>query len=175
MGFWKIKRTKKILSNKFLKVLREHVVLPNGTEIKDYFITQGPDIVLIIPILRNKKIALIQEYKHGVKGRLTSFPAGMHFSGSLLSTAKRELREETGLSSREWEKLGSLSGMPHRERSKTEVFVAMNCVRMDKPKLEDTEQINIVEVSKNEVGKILTKERPINGIALAAWGLFEKS
>jgi ADP-ribose pyrophosphatase len=67
---------------------------------KDPAIDNGrPDAVIVVPILNHNKLVLISEWRAILNGREFSFPAGLvNENEDIVEAAKRELREETGLS-----------------------------------------------------------------------------
>ena len=97
---WEVVSTHRVLDTPYLKIRREHVVLPNGTVIPDYYIIENRGWVGIVPFTEDGRFLLNRQYKHGIGLVVVEFPAGMieeHEDNPLL-TAHRELMEETGYS-----------------------------------------------------------------------------
>jgi ADP-ribose pyrophosphatase len=59
-------------------------------------------IVIMVPVTREKKVILIEQYRSAVRGNVLEFPAGLvgdipgRRKESLVTAARRELIEETG-------------------------------------------------------------------------------
>lgn len=71
-----------------------------------------------------------------------------------LVTAKRELLEESGLESNDWELIKSYQPI-HKMDWEIFLFVAKNCKKITEPKLDPGEQIETIECSFDEFIKIV--------------------
>ena len=91
----------------FLRLTRQHVVLPNGRHIRDYHQIVFPDYVTIIPRTPSGDYLLLRKYNHGYRRTCMLFPGGLrHPDESPRRAAARELLEETGYSAPRWRCLG---------------------------------------------------------------------
>jgi 8-oxo-dGTP pyrophosphatase MutT (NUDIX family) len=102
-----------------------------------------PDTVVIIPTVGNKIVVLEEDqpYGAGVKSYI-DFPAGRadKEGAEILDEAKRELVEETGYASEDWELL--MSYEPHGKIIWTVyVYMARNCKKVADQKLDAGEKI----------------------------------
>ena len=85
-----------IYKGKFLDVWKDKVELPNGkTSSREYI--KHPGAVVIIPVLPDRKIGLIRQYRYPMGMEQIELPAGkLDKNEDHLDTAKRELEEEIG-------------------------------------------------------------------------------
>lgn len=92
----------------WLKVMQEHVQLPNGVEIQDYFRVLMPSYVMIFALTPQQEVVTVSHYKHGPEVVSLELPAGYIEAADIdpLATAQRELREETGMVTDTWRALG---------------------------------------------------------------------
>lgn len=92
----------------FLKAVRDHVQLPDGSHATREFIIH-PGAVMVVPMLDDGRLVVERQYRHPVDRVMIEFPAGKLDPGEdHLDCARRELREETGYSAREWAYAGQL-------------------------------------------------------------------
>ncbi len=97
-----------LLSGGFLEVCRDDVSLPDGSLATREFIRHG-GAVAVVPMLDDGSLVLVRQYRYPLSKVLLEFPAGKRDHGeSTLACAKRELREETGYTAREWAYGGEL-------------------------------------------------------------------
>ena len=62
--------------------------------------------VAVVPILKNKKIILVKQFRYAIKKELFEIPAGsINKNEALIDCAYRELNEETGFKANKIEKL----------------------------------------------------------------------
>jgi ADP-ribose pyrophosphatase len=95
---WEILTEHDEINNRWLRIRNVTFLLPNGKEMKDYFIAEKPSVVVIIPFNNEGKTFLIEEYERGVAEVGHKFPAGRVDQGELPSQAAgREFQEELGL------------------------------------------------------------------------------
>lgn len=90
-----------------LHVRRDEIALPDGgRSVREYFRHDGA--VCVIPLTGDGRVILEHQYRYAVGRVITEIPAGKLDSPDEdpLEAAKRELREETGATAREWIPLG---------------------------------------------------------------------
>ena len=47
---WKIKASKYLIKNRWLTVRQDHVVMPSGVEMDDYYVLEYPDWINVLAI-----------------------------------------------------------------------------------------------------------------------------
>ncbi len=89
-------------SGKFLTLKRDTVELPDGKHATREFV-EHPGAVMILPVFDDGRVLLERQYRYPIHKVLLEYPAGkLDPNESELACAKRELREETGYTAREW-------------------------------------------------------------------------
>ncbi|MEO0004217.1 MAG: hypothetical protein RLZZ22_1909 [Pseudomonadota bacterium] len=97
-----------VFQGHFLHALRDTVRLPDGSSaVREYI--KHPGAVMVIPLLDDGRVVLERQYRYPLQRALLEFPAGKIDPGEdTFACARRELREETGYSAREWARAGVL-------------------------------------------------------------------
>lgn len=173
---WQVLREQVVYDNlPWLRLIEQHVLLPNGRHIERYLISEGPDVVMMFPVTPAGEVIFVEQYKHGMGMLSLDLPAGyMDASDSSpLFAAQRELEEETGYRSERWTHLGSLFMSPNRSRGRIHYFLAEDCQPAGHQHLDPTEELRVRLFRLEEVprmmadGSVLT----ISSIAGMALGL----
>ncbi len=157
---WKCIKKEYLVSNQWLKLRKDKVLLPNGTLINDYYIIEKKDVVLVLALTNDNRIILKEEYRYPIDKITLELPGGTMNTGeeAPIEAAKRELLEETGYIGHEWKEFGILFDYPTRDTNRIYLFIARNIEQMSKQNLDISENIKCHLYSLNEV-----KELVING------------
>ena len=163
---WKKLSSEYALNSKWLKVRKDTVELPNGHIMDDYFIIEKKDVALIAALDSENKILLKEEYRYPIDDNLIELPGGTLEDGETdpLISAKRELREETGYVSDEWELLACNYDYPTKEANRVYIFCARNVKKVAEQKLDISENIKYKFVSTEEAVELCRRnEIKVNG------------
>jgi ADP-ribose pyrophosphatase len=88
--------SKIVYEGKVFGIRRDEVIEPSGVRTTREMITH-PGSVVVLPVLPDKRILMIQQYRHAAKQYLWELVAGRIDAGETpLQAAERELIEETG-------------------------------------------------------------------------------
>ena len=104
----KMVSSEEIFDGKILHVMRDTVQLPDGSgSFRELIRHVGA--VCIVPATEDGKVYVERQYRYPVDRVITEIPAGKLDSREedRLEAAKRELREETGLTADEWIDMGN--------------------------------------------------------------------
>lgn len=113
-----------------------------------------PGAVRIIAIEKDK-IILNREKQPACKEMFGTFGGRIEPGETPLACAKRELLEESGLKSSDWKLLNSYELYPEKMECNIYVYVARNCEKIQKPKLDKGEKIKSVAVTFDKFMKIV--------------------
>ena len=107
-------------------------------------IVEHPSAVAIVPIDADGRIVLVRQLREAVRGELLELPAGKRDPGEEpLTTGKRELREECGLTGGEWTLLTEFWTTPGFCRERMHVFLAEG-VEEGEAEPDEGEEVEIV-------------------------------
>lgn len=136
---------KEIYDGVVINLSVEEVLLPNG-EISTREIVKIRDSVGIIAINKEGKIIMVKQYRKAIESMLYEIPAGTVDDGEdALSTAKRELLEETGYSNGEIILVGEFYSSPGTNRTKHSIFLAKDVEKVSNDLDLDRDEFLVVE------------------------------
>lgn len=96
---------------------------PGRTAIRE--VVEHPGAVVVAAVDESEEVYLVRQYRHAVGRELLELPAGALEKGEVpLAAAKRELREEVGLTAAEWTALGSFYSSPGFANERLHAFLA---------------------------------------------------
>ncbi|MFH1317234.1 MAG: NUDIX hydrolase [Candidatus Woesearchaeota archaeon] len=168
-GKWKVLESEYLVQNKWVNVKREKIRLPNNKIIEDYYIIERPDSVIVFCLTKQNKILILKQYKHGAQEEIHEIPAGMIDDGETPEeAAKREVLEETGYKYEKIEKIGTIFLDPTATRSVCHIFFATGAEKVSEQKLDQTEDITVMEMTKEEVLENLKNSTLNSGIVPGA-------
>ena len=116
-----------------------------------------PNTIQVIAVQDDK--VLVGYEKQPLKGMFYSFFGGRQEKGELpLLTAKRELLEETGMASEDWELFKIYNPVSKIDWS-VYIFIARNCRKAAKPSLEPGERIIVKKFSFNDFISLVCSDK----------------
>jgi ADP-ribose pyrophosphatase len=156
---WQVKDSNLLFDHRWAKVRRDSCILPDGSEIDDYYYWEGNDFAQVFALTSENKVILVRQYKHGVKEIVLELPAGMIESvdGDPLIAAQRELLEETGFEAESWQSLGVLHVSSAKATTRAYPFLAQNAQWRHSPSLDDTEDIQVIFCSIPEILNLIAE------------------
>jgi ADP-ribose pyrophosphatase len=108
-------------------------------------IVEHPGAVAIVAVDGDDRITLVRQFREPTRAWLVELPAGtIDVREEPLATARRELREETGLGGGEWRVLGEFWTTPGFCRERMTVFLADGVEAIGAPTPEDDERLEVV-------------------------------
>ena len=144
-------------------IYREHVKAGNAS--------------VILPITEDNKVIMIQEARTPIGKVILALPAGMIEPGQEASKAAiRELEEETGYLASDIEFLREYHPSVGYSDEKINLYLATN-MKKTKQRLDDEENINVIEVPLEELIEMLDKNEIITAsttIAVMHYLLYKK-
>jgi ADP-ribose pyrophosphatase len=117
----------------------------------DREIVEHPGAVAVVAVDDEGCVTLVEQLREPARKRLVELPAGTAEPGEdPLETAKRELREECGLTGGEWRELAAFWTTPGFCRERMHLFVAEG-VERGEPEPEDDEDLELVRWERDEI------------------------
>jgi len=153
---WEVLSSKYLFNHPWLTARCDHVKLPTGVEIKEFFVMEYPDFCNVIAITKDGKFVMERQYRHAQQLTAFEIPAGCVEKGEdPMAAAKRELYEETGFAGGEWSHFMTVSPNAGMCNNSSHTFLAVGVEPVSTQHLEETEDIKVVLMEQDEVVKIL--------------------
>lgn len=154
---WQTLSSQYLFDRPWLKVRQDHVRLPRGHELPDYYVVEHPPWVNVVAETTDDRLVLIRQYRHGLAEVHFELPGGVADAEdeSLVKAAQRELMEETGFGGGDWREWMVLSANPARQNNRNYTFLARGVQRLERPTLDAGEDIAVQLVTKQAAREIV--------------------
>ncbi|MHC2991566.1 NUDIX hydrolase [Pontibacter sp. HJ8] len=154
---WKTLKSYNVFEHKWYTLRRDHVELPNGLVMDDYFVSVRPDVVLTFPVTEDGHVLFVRQYKHAAGDIFIELPGGVIDAHETdpLEAAKRELLEETGYTSDDVEPMLQVIDNPTKDTNKVSYFLARNVRKIAEQDLDESEHIEVLKVPLEEVEQMV--------------------
>lgn len=121
---WKTTRLHTVHRNKYFSIRQDDVVCPDGTHSTySYIVSRGG--VGIVPVDDSLNVTLIREYKYPIRAVGIHTVSGHIEQGeSPMTAARRELREESGITAHKWQSLGRIAASDGISSEYGHIFLA---------------------------------------------------
>lgn len=157
---WKTIQTETLTEDKYCTVKKNHVQLPDGTEINDFYTVTIPDAALIVALTEDNEIILKKEYRYACDEEIIECPAGMvENDENPLDTAKRELLEETGYTSDIWTWLGATRESTSKLTNRMWLFMAQRCRKVSEQKLDRNERVEVLKIPLDDAVRMVMENQ----------------
>lgn len=109
MNPWKTISISQIYANPWFSVREDRVTAPDGSDDIYHVVVAARIAIGVVPLWEDGFVTLVGQYRYPIQAYSWEIPEG---GGAIdippLESAKRELREETGLLAGTWEQLGQI-------------------------------------------------------------------
>lgn len=161
-------KSEELLRTPIFRVTMDKAIDPEGFEIDRAIIQHGGSSV-VMPIDEKGRALLARQYRLPAKDYLWEIPAGRMDEGETpLKAAKRELKEETGLTAKKWTKLFGLYMSPGFLAEKMHIYVAQE-LKQGKTNFMEDERIESHWFTPKQMNEMIKTGAIIDGKTIAAW------
>ena len=180
---WEEISTEHIVQDEWIDFRRSAFRFPDGSIYEPYYTYSRRNYVVIVASDTDGNYLMVRQFRQGIRKVTIEFPAGgierkdgKQYGGEddlssedAFAAAKRELREETGYESDEWTHLLTVPSNATISDNYAYLYMARNCRKVSGQDLDDTEFVNAVKHTPDEIEKMIKDGTFQQSVHVAAW------
>ena len=168
MRKWEVLSSKYLIKRPWLTARRDKLQLPDGRVVPEYYVLEYPEWVNVIAITKDGQFVMERQYRYGANSTNYEIPCGVMEEGETpLEAIQRELLEETGYGGGKWRELMAISANPTSMTNMTHCFVAEGVEKIAEQHLDETEELTVHLLSREEVLSLLRNNDMIQSLMIA--------
>ena len=187
---WEAISVEHIVQDKWIDFRKIAYRFPDGTTFSPYYNYSRRSYVVIVASDEEGNYLCVRQFRHGIGQVTTEFVAGGIENSTgreyitatddqashedALAAAKRELEEETGYTSDEWEHLITIPSAATIADNYAFVFRAKKCRRTREQHTDSTEFLRLVKYSPQEIEELIASGRFQQAMHVMAWLLSQR-
>ena len=180
---FKERSVRHFVENKWIDLREAWYTTPDGTVSGPYYTYSRKNYCVIVATDEGGRYLCVRQYRPGLGKVTTEFPAGgIERSGQMqygplndpeqedpLDAARRELREETGYASDDWEALLTVPSQATMADNYAYIFRARNCRRVDSQHLDESEYLNVLPLAPEQLEEKIAAGDFEQAVHIMAW------
>lgn len=186
---WEEIRTEHIVQDEWIDFRKSAYRFPDGRVFEPYYSYSRRDYVVIVASDEEGKYLCVRQFRQGIKEVTTEFPAGgiertdgreygrgrsQSDAEDALEAARRELLEETGYVSEDWQYLLTVPSNATIADNYAHIFTAENCRKSREQSLDETEFLKVRKYSAAEIEELITGGGFQQAVHIMAWLLAQR-
>jgi ADP-ribose pyrophosphatase len=166
---WELVRSEPGPDLVLFKTRFDWVMNPRNSSQLKAVVLEASDWVNIVALTPEEKILVVSQFRFGIGKTTVEIPAGLVEPGETpLEAAKRELKEETGYTTDEWNFLGWVEANPAFLTNRCYMWLAKNVIKNQLPTLDESEDVSGKEIFIDEMFREIREGRMRNSLTLLA-------
>ena len=157
---WEEISVEHIVQDKWIDFRKVAYRFPDGTTFSPFYNYSRRSYVVIVASDEEDNYLCVRQYRHGI--------------GQVTTEAKRELEEETGYTSDEWEHLITIPSAATVADNYAYIFRARNCRRTSEQHTDSTEFLYMVKHSAEEIEELIASGGFQQAMHVMAWLLAQR-
>ena len=173
MKKWEVIKSSVVHKNRYFSIVEEKFNTSGGG-IGKYFLMKLPDFVSVVAVEKGF-VYLVEMDRYALKRRILELPMGGIEEGETpLQAARRELREETGITAKRMQEIGCLESFKGRSDQRFNVFIAeeLSFGEQELDEVERDSDVRLVKLKIAEVSELIRKGRITDAHTLASFQIF---
>ena len=178
---WEELKTEHIVQDEWIDFRKSAYRYPDGRIIEPFYSYSRRDYAVIVASDLDGHYLCVRQYRQGIRQVTTEFPAGgierkegkeygsPENAEDALEAAKRELAEETGYVSEDWEHLLTVPSNATLADNYAYIFRARKCHKEKEAHLDETEVLKLSKYSYEEIEKKVYAGEFQQAVHVMAW------
>ena len=155
---WKVLSVQDVSPSSWFPVFKHSVKMPSGRRIDDYYVSHLGDVAMVLPVTSEGDVVFVRQYKHGISEITIELPAGRIEDGqSPEEAARAELIQETGIVAGRLSEIGQFTPVPSKDPCTVYGFLAEQLNFRSHQTLDETEEIELLILSTEELARCLAQ------------------
>ncbi len=195
---WEEISRKTLIHNEWIDLRESAYRFPDGSVFEPFYSYSRRDYAVIVATDEEGRYICVRQFRQGIKEVTTEFPAGgierkdgKEYAGrarmegdpseeggedteDILEAAKRELLEETGYESDEWEHLLTVPSNATISDNYAYIYAARNCRKVSGQELDVTEFLNVCLHTEEEIESLVHGGDFKQSVHVMAWLLAKR-
>ena len=178
---WEEIETEHIVQDEWINFRKSAYRYPDGRVFAPYYSYSRRDYTVIVASDEEGNYICVRQFRQGIKEVTTECPTGgiertdgkeygdRDAAETALDCAKRELLEETGYESSDWTHLFTIPSNATIADNYAYVFVARKCRKTGEQHLDETECLNVVKHTSEEIEDLIHCGKFQQSVHVMAW------
>lgn len=164
---WKRKSSKEIYENPWIQVIEDQVIRPNGSEGIYGRVLFKNKAIGIIPIDEHNNTWLVGQFRYTLNEYSWEIPTGGGDPDEApLATAKRELKEETGITAKSWQNIQRIHTSNSVTNEEGFLFLARD-LNYGETDFDDTEDLQVWKLPLEEAVELVMQSKITDALSVA--------
>ena len=184
---WTELKTEHIIQDEWIDFRRSSYRYPDGRVFEPFYSYSRRNYTVVVASDEEGRYLCVRQYRQGIRKVTTEFPAGgiervsgkeygsNEYIETALEAAKRELSEETGYVSDDWDHLLTVPANATLADNYAFVFRARNCRKECEQDLDETEVLGVKKLSAVEIEALIHTGEFQQAVHVMAWLLAKEA
>ena len=171
---WEKRGSKLLGDHRIFKLREDQVINPRTGKEHNMVILDCPDWVNIVALTPDREVVMINQYRHGTETVELEIPGGMMDPGETdpVTTALRELQEETGYTGENARIIGECFANPAIMNNRVHTILVENCRLTHEVQLDAGEDLAAHLVPAADLPKLIKGQKIRHSTIVAALHYF---
>jgi ADP-ribose pyrophosphatase len=171
---WNRIHSKTIGTFRIFSIREDRYQLPRNHLEVPFYILESNDWVNVIPLTENGEVVLIRQFRFGIEEVTLEIPGGIVDPGyTPLEAGQKELLEETGYFSSQWEYLGVVHPNPAFLNNRCHSFLARDVKKVAEITPEESEELEVLQVPYGEIKRLIRQGIISHSLVICAFHLYQ--